>query len=68
MTEALIYTVPGMHCSHCEHAVKAEISQVAGVHAVEVDLAGKLVTVHGERVSDDAVRDAIDEAGYEALS
>ncbi len=67
MTEALIYSVPGIHCSHCEHAVKAEISRVAGVHTVEVDIDEKLVTVHGEHVSDDAVRDAIDEAGYEAV-
>ena len=66
MTEALTYIVPGMHCAHCEHAVAAEIAQVAGVRSVEVSLAAKLVTVHGQGFSDQAVRDAIDEAGYEA--
>ena len=66
MTETLVYTVPDMHCGHCEHAVKTEVSQVAGVQRVDVDLTTKLVTVTGEHVSDQAGRDAIDEAGYVA--
>ena len=67
MNETLTYTVPGMHCDHCERAVKSEISEVAGVRSVDVDLRTKLVTVSGEEVSDEAVREAIDEAGYEAV-
>jgi copper chaperone CopZ len=66
MNESLTYIVPGMHCGHCEHAVATEIAQVAGVGSVEVNLAAKVVTVHGQGISDQAVRDAIDEAGYEA--
>ena len=60
------YSVPGMHCGKCEQAVRDEIGQVAGVEAVDVDLATKLVTVRGRDVSDEAVRMAIDDAGYEA--
>jgi copper chaperone len=60
------YSVPGMHCGHCERAVKAEISAVAGVGAVEVDLERKLVVVRGEALDDSAIRAAIEEAGYEA--
>jgi copper chaperone CopZ len=67
VTDVLIYTVPAMHCAHCERAVKGEVSQVGGVESVAVDLDAKLVTVHGTELSDAAVRDAIDEAGYEAL-
>jgi copper ion binding protein len=67
MTQTATYTVPGMHCAHCERAVKAEVGRVVGVYAVEVDLDAKLVTVHGADVSDEAVRDAIDEAGYEVV-
>ena len=66
MTELRTYKVPGMHCDHCRRAVEEEVSQVAGVGSVEVDLASKLVMVQGDDVSDDAVRAAIDEAGYEA--
>jgi copper chaperone CopZ len=60
------YTVPAMHCGHCERAVKEEVGAVPGVTAVDVDLETKLVTVTGESVDDTAVRAAIEEAGYEA--
>lgn len=65
MGETMTYTVPGVHCSHCERAIKDEVAQVAGVEAVDVDLDRKLVTIRGEAVSDEAVRAAIFEAGYE---
>ena len=64
--QELSYTVPAMSCAHCTAAVTEEVEQVSGVSAVEVDLDTKLVVVRGEGVSDDAVREAIREAGYEA--
>jgi copper chaperone len=66
MGEMMTYTVQGMTCDHCKHAVASELGSVAGVTAVEVDLDTKLVTVSGEGLSDDALRAAIEEAGYEA--
>lgn len=66
MTDTLTYTVPGMHCGHCEASVKEEVSAVDGVESVDVDLETKLVVVHGEGLDDAALRAAIDEAGYEA--
>jgi copper chaperone len=63
--ETLTYTVPAMHCVHCERAVKEELSAVAGVASVDVDLATKLVVVRGQQLDDTAVRSAIEEAGYE---
>jgi copper chaperone len=66
MSETLSYTVPAMHCGHCERAVKEEVSAVDGVSEVAVDLDTKLVTVRGEALDDAAVRAAIAEAGYEA--
>jgi copper chaperone len=60
------YTVPAIHCGHCAAAIKEEVSGVAGVHAVDVDLDTKLVTIRGEALSDEALREAIEEAGYEA--
>lgn len=62
----LTYAVAGMSCSHCEAAVTSEVSGVAGVESVDVDLERKLVVVRGDDVDDAAVRAAIDEAGYEA--
>jgi copper chaperone len=63
--QTLTYSVPGVSCGHCREAITAEVSGVAGVSAVDVDLAGKVVTVTGAGVDDASVRDAIDEAGYD---
>jgi copper chaperone len=60
------YTVPAMHCAHCERAVKQEVEAVPGVGSVLVDLDTKLVTVRGDGFDEAQVRAAIEEAGYEA--
>jgi copper chaperone len=60
------YSVPGMSCAHCEHAVSSELREVAGVESVDVDLETKLVVVRGAGLDDAALRAAIEEAGYEA--
>jgi copper chaperone CopZ len=62
------YLVTGMTCSHCEVAVTGEVTKVAGVTAVEVDLETKLVQVHGSEIEPAAVVAAIDEAGYDAVA
>jgi copper chaperone len=66
VSERAVYSVPGMHCAHCERAVREEVSTVRGVTAVDVDLERKLVVVAAEPLDDAAVRAAIAAAGYEA--
>jgi copper chaperone len=66
MTEMMTYNVPTIHCAHCSASIKEEVSEVAGVESVDVDLETKVVTIHGESVDDAEVRAAIAEAGYEA--
>lgn len=66
--ETRTYTVPGMHCGHCEAAVAKEVRAVHGVDSVGVDLGSKVVTVVGDQLDDDAIRAAIDEAGYEVAA
>jgi copper chaperone len=57
--------VTGMTCDHCASAVRAEISKLAGITAVEVDVATGGVRIAGNRLPDDAaLRAAIEEAGY----
>ena len=65
---ARAYLVPGMTCDHCTGAVAEEVSKVAGVTGVDVDLASKLVPVHGTGLDHAALVAAIDEAGYEAVT
>ena len=60
------YSVNGMTCGHCVSAVTEEVTQVPGVTGVEVDLASGGLTVSSEApVDEDAVRAAVEEAGYE---
>ncbi len=66
MSQTITYSVPGMTCDHCKHAVSEELNAVAGVATVDVDLKTKLVKVSGEGLDDTALRAAIEEAGYEA--
>ena len=67
MSGSITYTVPDMSCGHCKAAVTQELSALAGVHSVDVDLDTKLVTVTGEQLDDKVLRAAIEEAGYEAV-
>jgi copper chaperone len=60
------YRVSGMTCEHCVRSVTEEVSEVPGVTAVEVDLAGGRLTVTGA-ADDDAVRAAVAEAGYQVV-
>jgi copper chaperone CopZ len=60
------YTVVGMTCGHCVQAVTGELNALPGVDAVQIDLGTGAVTVTSEApLADDAVRAAVDEAGYE---
>jgi len=59
------FTVTGMSCEHCRTAVSEQVGEVPGVSPVDVDLASGRLTVTGEEVSAGAVREAVEEAGYE---
>jgi copper chaperone len=62
--ESHTYTVTGMTCEHCVAAVSAEVDKLPGVTVVEVDLADGDLVVRGGGVDDEAVRDAVEAAGY----
>ena len=62
-------TVSGMTCGHCVAAVTEELTRVAGVRAVDVDLASGRVTIGSDGPLDDAtLAAAVDEAGYEVVA
>ncbi|MEU9336782.1 heavy-metal-associated domain-containing protein [Streptomyces sp. NPDC048290] len=61
-----VYQVNGMTCGHCEGAVSEEISQLAGVSSVRaVASSGEVTVVSAAPLDEEAVRAAVDEAGYE---
>ncbi len=62
-SQTFTYSVSGISCDHCKRAIEAEVSGVADVVAVDVDVDAKQVTVVGG--DDAAIRAAIDSAGYD---
>jgi copper chaperone len=64
-TSASTYQVSGMTCGHCASSVSEQIRRIEGVATVNVDVASGRVTVHHTKpVDDNAIRTAVDEAGY----
>jgi copper chaperone CopZ len=57
-----------MTCSHCVASVTEEVSEVAGVERVDVELESGRVVVQGDSIDDAAVRAAVDVAGYEVVA
>lgn len=66
------YEVTGMTCGHCVSSVKEELSELAGVDTVDVELnvgGASTVTVGSSQALDmENVRAAIVEAGYELVT
>ncbi|MEU6915962.1 heavy-metal-associated domain-containing protein [Streptomyces olindensis] len=61
-----VYKVSGMSCGHCEGAVSGELSQLSGVSSVTaVASTGEVTVVSTAPLDDEAVRAAVDEAGFE---
>jgi len=60
--------VSGMTCGHCVSAVTMELSLLASVTEVEVDLESGQVTITSDAALEQArLATAIDEAGYELV-
>lgn len=65
--EKLTLNVEGMTCSHCEAPGTKALSEVNGVKSAVVSLDEGTATVEFEKgqVTEDALIDAVEEAGYE---
>ena len=66
MSETRTYTVTGMTCGHCVASVTEEVQEIPGVRAVDVVLeTGALTVTSTTDLDDAAVRQAVEEAGYQ---
>ncbi|TML04164.1 MAG: heavy-metal-associated domain-containing protein [Actinobacteria bacterium] len=63
-----VFSIAGMTCSHCVMSVREEVCAVPGVTAVDVDLATGRMTVAGEGYTDEDIKAAVAEAGYEVIA
>ena len=69
MSTTTTITVDGMTCGHCVNAVQTEVGKIEGVTDVNVDLASGQVTIVADPAPDaGALREAVEEAGYEIRS
>lgn len=63
------YRISGMTCGHCVKAVTEEVSDLAGVEKVEVELADGKMTVYSQQpLTIDEIKTAVAEAGDYTVS
>ena len=61
--DTAVYTVEGMHCSHCEAAVCRAVEDIPGVESAKANASGKTLTIKGP-AAEDAILTAVEKAGY----
>ena len=61
--DTAVYTVEGMHCSHCEAAVVRAVENLPGVESASASASRKTLTIKGPAAETD-VRTAVEKAGY----
>ena len=60
--------IEGMSCGHCVKHVEEALKELAGVNSVKVSLEGKVADLElSQDVSDEDIKAAIDDAGYEVV-
>ena len=63
-----VYEVTGLTCEHCASSVTEELTKITGVAEVRVDVAAGRVEVDSiEALDAKAVREAVEEAGYQLV-
>lgn len=63
MASERTFSVEGMSCGSCELTVREEVEELAGVESAQADRATGRLVVRGS-ASDQAIRDAVQAAGY----
>jgi copper chaperone CopZ len=62
----LSFKVPQMSRGDCVTAITTALRRLDGVSGIEVDLHTKWVVVTGDWIDSEAIRRAVDQAGYKA--
>lgn len=59
--------IEGMSCNHCVAHVKDALAAIEGVISVMVSLEGKYALVNVSNVTDEQLRNAIEDEGYDVI-
>ena len=60
--------IGGMSCGHCVAAVRKALEKVPGVKVDDVQIGRATVEYDPTTVQDTALREAVDDAGYEVVA
>lgn len=64
-----VIMIEGMHCMNCASRANKALSGVQGVEEVDMQLKkNRAVVTVDANVTDQALKDAVNEAGYQAVS
>ena len=61
--DVTVYTVEGMHCSHCEAAVARSVEEIPGVESAKANASRNTLTIKGPAKEED-IKAAVDKTGY----
>ena len=61
--DTAVYSVEGMHCSHCEAAVCRAVEEIPGVESAKASASRNTLTIKGP-AAEEALRAAVEKAGY----
>ncbi len=61
----MIVKVNGMTCGHCTSSVEEAVGNLTGVEAVEANLETKEVKISGENLSEETIKETIEEIGFD---
>ncbi|MBN8234260.1 copper chaperone CopZ [Halobacillus kuroshimensis] len=60
--------VEGMTCDHCKKAVEGALTGLSGVKQADVNLeSGKVRVSHNDTVSNEALKEAVENQGYDVV-
>ncbi len=63
--KTVTYTIPNISCNHCVHTIKTEVSDLAGVQAVNADAQSKQATITFDApATEDKIVELLKEINY----
>ena len=60
--------IEGMSCEKCVAHVKDALEEISGIEKVTVDLKEGKATIEGNEVSDELIKEVIEDEGYDVIS
>ncbi len=63
-----IISIDGMHCEHCSAAVAEALQALPGVQNIQVSLPDKQAVLEAGSNSDESLRNAIEDIGFDVIS